>query len=217
MKKTLIYSLLVALAASAQADFSVTLSFDDGTLNNGSTGTFSISGFATSIQGGSSGWSAGASSNNFAGDNLPANSAISFTATSVANDPGFTFGGNSWNQSIVGNSFLRFSSNNFGAGTTSFSISGDSTLQGGFSQIELQIGNGTTDAFTGTFSISSTNGAPGSVTPTDLEGQQFGTEFGTTDNTNVEISTVVVPEPSTYALLTGSAFLAFTLIRRRSK
>lgn len=183
---------LLAVSPQANAAMSLNLVFDNNNLSVGNTGTFSISGATTSSSGSSVYWVT--QSSNGPTDLMTTSGQLLFNVLSVTNAPTLTYNGNTVTQSMTGSNFLTFS----GAGgmpNNAAYIDGPNTASS--TNALFKIGNGTTDAITGTFQITSSTGL-GSLTLQDLN-----TTFGddASHQPNVNLSASAAPEPASLALL----------------
>ncbi|CAM2801476.1 PEP-CTERM sorting domain-containing protein [Rariglobus hedericola] len=179
--------------SNAFAVILVNLTFDQNSVQLGTTGTFTISGSATS--GGSTSSNGWQTYSNGAPGNL-----VQWLNVFVVTESlpvGVTIGSQTFNPSMVGSNLVNL------GGSNNFRLASPSTNYG-FSDV-LQIGNGTTDQISGTFILSGSETGIDSLTVAD-----FNMNIG-----NVTVTASAVPEPATYGVLAGAAVLGLACIRRR--
>jgi hypothetical protein len=195
------------IGVPAFAVITVNLTFDAESLAVGTTGTFTISGGATSNAGLLSGWSTssneGGPASALASDTFFSLSVVTLDAT-----PSVTYNGGAFTPNMVGQNFLDFDKSMYGP-YNNFTINGSSTLSPGGAL--FQIGNGTTDFISGTFTVSNSNIE--AFTIANLN-STFGTSNTFASNIQLVVASVV-PEPSSFAGVAGLAALAFGAGRRR--
>lgn len=183
----------VLIGSNAFAQIVLNLSFDENSLAANTTGSFSISGSATSFSGSSNGWQtsgAGDSTGWFTLQVLTANLPVA----------GLTYNGETFTSAMVNSNLIWM------GGGNNFRIAGTDTSNP--MEAVFQIGNGTTDVLSGTFKVGSAAGIG------SLDIAALNMSIG---NVIVTASTSAVPEPATYAALAGGVILGITVLRRRRR
>jgi hypothetical protein len=192
--------------STAFAVITVNLSFDSESLAIGTTGTFSISGSATSTSGAAGGWTTASNGMGAPAASLGSGKYFELKTVSLDSTPSMNYNNAPFTQNMVGQSLIYFDASL--GGYSSLTIYGSTTLYPVGALFE--IGNGTTDYVSGTFIVEYSN--VGAFTTGDLSGS-FGSDGV---GTNVDlIVAAAVPEPSAYAAMAGLAALGLAAVRRR--
>lgn len=182
----------VATGSNAFAQIVLNLSFDENSLAANTTGTFSISGSATSSVGSSNGWQTSTSG----GVGGPVGWFTLQVLTANFPGSGLTYDEAAFIPGMVNSNLIWLS------GGSSFRIAGSSTSNP--AEAVFQIGNGTTDVLSGTFKVGSSTGIG------SLDIAALNMSIG-----NVTVTASAVPEPATFASLAGAVTLGFAALRRR--
>ncbi|WP_269540216.1 PEP-CTERM sorting domain-containing protein [Cerasicoccus fimbriatus] len=202
------FTLLLSSLATSYGVLNLSLNFNEDSLNFGTTGTFSLSGSATSSN---TSLSRFLTNNSGAPANTLAAGRFALTVTGLSTTPSATYNGNPVDYSTwVGTDMIEM----YPDGLNLFSFFGFDT-QTVPNQL-VQIGNGTTDSITGTFSISTSPTDAGTFSLSLLDGASIGTAADGVSR-NVDITSAVVPEPSTYAIIAGLGIFGVTFWRRMRK